>query len=566
MVERRNGAAVARYVSGCIDGTIVANEDRVLACKRYLADIEGGAYDFLPQRADLVIGIIEKTFVHVKGDDFVGKPFLLEPWEKFIVYNLAGFYIKGTDERRFKEAFIFIPRKNGKTPFAAALAWALSILDRGGNPTLYLVGNIIKQALESFLTIKRNIKLMGEESLFRIRDSQNEHSIFREFSDGSITIEAVANEPNRDNLDGKNAPLAIADEIHNYSNPNQYFAVKQMTKAYRNKLVIGITTAGRRRNCFCASRLAYCKKVLHGLAKDEQYFIFICMADNPADYTNPVEHEKANPNYGVTIRPVDIMAEATQAQNDPESRDQFLNKSLNIFTNQLNTYFDVGAVEASDAEHSFTLEQLVKLPIFWYGGADLSKLHDLTAAALVGEYNGVLIAITHGFMPLAMAYKKADEDEIPFFWWKDEGQLTLSNSEVVEFDDVAKWFIQMRGMGFRIKNIGYDRKLAREFVGVMQHHRFKMVDQDQKYWKKTEAFRHIERNILQKTFTYLGSPAFAYCISNVKAIEDSEDRIKFMKVGEHDRIDLFDATVIACLRMIEDRDGDKAKSSYLKGH
>ena len=528
--------------------------------------LENPAYDYRPDRAEFIVALIESTFVHVKGDSFVGRPFLLEPWEKFIVYNIAGFYISGTNERRFKEAFIFIPRKNGKTPFAAALAWALCLFDRLGNPELCIVGNTVKQALGAWTTIHKNIKMMGEAPSFKIRDSQNEHSIYREFSDGSsILIEALANDPHKDNLDGKNAPLAIADEIHNYTNPNQYFALKQMMKAYVNKLLIGITTAGRKINCFCASRLRYCQRVLAGQVQDEQYFIFICMADNPDDYTNPDEHEKANPNYGITIRPADIMADAMQAQNDPTSRDQFLNKSLNIFTNQLGTYFNMAEVEASNAAHKWTLEELVKLPIVWYGGADLSKMHDLTASALVGEYKGVLIIISHGFMPLTMAYKKADEDEIPFFWWKDLEHLTLSNSEIVEFEDVAKWFLKMRKMGFRIKSIGYDRKLAREFVGIMQKHKFRMVDQDQKYWKKTEAFRAIERKIKSQLLYYMDSPAFEYCIANVKALEDSEDRIKFMKVGDNDRIDLFDASVIACLRMIEDKDKSARTAAYLTG-
>ena len=127
------------------------------------------------------------------------------------------------------------------------------------------------------------------------------------------------------------------------------------------------------------------------------------MADNPDDYTNPIEHEKANPNYRVTIRPKDIENEALQAQDNPISRNEFLNKSLNIYTNAMDTYFNIFEVQESDEHYDWTLEELAKLPIDWYGGADLSKLHDLTGVSLHGRYKGIDIAITHAFMPVVAA-------------------------------------------------------------------------------------------------------------------------------------------------------------------
>ena len=116
---------VKAYAEDCISGKVVANKDRILAAQRFLNDLEDPRWEMRTSDADFVIKIIENTFVHIKGSKR-GEPFKLEKWEKFICYNLAGFYIAGTNERRFKEAFIFIPRKNGKTMFAAALAWAFS--------------------------------------------------------------------------------------------------------------------------------------------------------------------------------------------------------------------------------------------------------------------------------------------------------------------------------------------------------------------------------------------------------------------------------------------------------
>ena len=553
----KNQDAVMHYARGILDGTIIANIERKQAAARFLKDLDDPRFDFRIQNAEFVIEIIESTFVHVKGE-LTGKPFLLEPWEKFICYNLAGFYLAGTDERRFKEAFIFVPRKNGKTPFAAALAWALSLLDRRTSSTLYIVANRLDRALESFDIIRKNIDFMGERDNFKILDSNAEHSISREFYNdddeytGSMMIQALAN--NSKQADGLNANLIILDEIHAYRSATDYFVYKQAMKAYRNKLLIGITTAGKDMNSFCYSRLCYCQKVLAGTCADEQYFIFICKADNPENYTDPVEWEKANPNYGVTIRPEDMEAEALQAANDPASRNDFLNKSLNIYTDVASAYFDVNEVQASDEAYSWTLEDLLKMPIVWTGGADLSIMHDLTAGALYGETEvagkKVSITITHGFMPITQAQKKASEDEIPFFWWQEQGWLTMCNGDVNDPAEIVRWFKDMRAKGFKIKSVAFDKYKSRDFVRFMTAAGFVMENSDQQYWKKSEAFRHIERQIKARRFYYCHSKAFEYCIGNVKAVEDPDERVRFEKIVPERRMDLFDATVIACKQAI----------------
>lgn len=555
MAESKLFKEVKKYARDIVSGEIIANEDRVLAAKRFLKDLDNTAYEMRTRDADFVIKIIEATFVHIKGPAR-GKAFLLEPWEKFICYNVAGFYIAETEERRFKEAFIFLPRKNSKTFFASALAWALSLLERQYFSVLYIIATKLDRAMEAFENIRENIEYMGESKNFKILNNNAEHSISRTFYDenenksGALRIQALAADAKR--ADGLNANIIILDEMHAYKNANEYYVYKQAMKAYVNKLLIGITTAGSDMNSFCYQRLQYCKEVMRGTKVDEEYFIFICQADNPDDYTNPVEHEKANPNYGVTIREKDILNEALQAQNDPTGRDEFLNKSLNIYTNALNTYFDIFQAQESDKQFSWTLEELAHLPIKWYGGADLSKMYDLTGTALHGRYKNTDICISHGFMPVTAAHLKAEEDQIPFFWWEEQDWLTLCNSDVIEYEDVLKWFLQMRKIGFDIKWVGYDRRYSREFVLKMKKSGFKMRDQSQRYVEKTEAFREIEKKLKKGEFYYLHNKAFEYCLSNVKAIEDSDEFVRFEKVQPTYRIDLFDADVIACKQMLID--------------
>jgi len=302
---------------------------------------------------------------------------------------------------------------------------------------------------------------------------------------------------------------------------------------------------------------------------DEQYFVFIAKADEDenggVDYTNPIQHEKANPNYGVTIRPEDIMNDALQAQNDPQQRKDFLAKSLNIYTSAMRAYFDIEEFRASDRKYNWTLDDLSKLPIEWYGGADLAKLHDLTAAALYGTYGDVDIVITHAFFPIVAAHVKANEDGIPLFGWQDDGWLTMTNSPVTEYDEVIRWFVRMRERGFKIKQVGFDRKFGREFFLGMQRAGFRIEDTPQLYFLKSEGFRRIEAKVKAGKFYYLHSEAFEYCVQNVRGIEMVDDAIKYEKIEPTQRIDLFDAAVFACMQMLKNLQKSSTAQRWLKG-
>ena len=564
-----------QFADDCISGKQIAGREIVAACERYKSDLQRDDLELRTHDPDLAINIMQTTLVHAQGEDLdgnplLGKPFILQPWQVFVVYNLLGFYWKGTNNRRYTEAMIMVARKNGKTSFVAALTWAMSILQRRSGSKCYIVAAALKQTLEAFHFLTFSIRYHKLEKQFEIKDNSFDHSIKYTFKkngvpDGSMEIIAMPSNP--DSQDSFNCNFAIADEIAAYKKPAQYNRFKEAQRAYTNKMMIGITTAGDNINSFGYNRMEYAVRVATGIVDDDALFAFVARADQDdkgnVDYTNPVQHQKANLSYGVTIRPQDMINDALQAQNDPQQRKDFLSRQLNIYTAAMRAWFDLEEFKASDAKYSWTLDQLARLPIDWYGGADLSRMYDLTAAALYGRYGDTDIVITHGFFPVTMAARKADEDQIPLFGWADDGWLTMCNSPTVNIGDVVNWFIDMRARGFKIRMVGHDRKFAgEEYFPTMRKSGFNIRDIPQYFYIKSQGFRHIEKAVKDGNLYYLHSDAYEYCVANVRAVEKTDDAVQYEKIQPKLRIDLFDASVFACIAMINAEERNKRAASW----
>lgn len=584
--------SVVDYAKAVADDDSLCELTR-LCCRRFLDDLEDPRWEFKPALAEFCIEIMEGLFCFSQGErldgtPLRGKPLELMPWHLFSTYNICGFYWTGTDIRRYTEADIFCPRKTVKTTWAEALQTALALWYRKSGAKAKTVAGSLKQGLEGFDWLVYNFKLLGlvddnnSAGKMKLLNSSLGHSIEGEIWDGFIDLETLAFKPEL--FDSFNAQFIHLDELELYKDSRPYTRLRDAMKAYTNKLILCTFTAGDDGTGFAAQHRDYMEKVVRKIITGpdaDRTFCFMAEAprqpDGEVDFTSTAVHRAANPSYGITIRPDDMLAASLQAQHNPTLRKEFLTRSLNVFVSSYKAWFDVEEFRRSDSRYNWTLPQLAKLVQNWYGGADLSKLHDLTAAALVGEIparlarcqnwappEDVLVIIPHCWFPITAAAEKADQDKIPLFGWRDDGWLDMPNEASMDPTEPVKQFNAWRSAGFRIRKVGHDRKFAVKYYTAMKRAGFSVVDQPQLYMQKSAGFRYIEHKAKIGCLYYCHAEPFEYCVSNVRAQEKVDDAVQYDKISETSRIDVFDASVFATVRMLLDSEKADAINRWIE--
>ena len=381
-----------QYAKDVLNGKITASKKVKLACQRHLNDLKRAGTDEFPyifdeDKAYRVIGFMEKFCKPSQGRF---KQLKLEPWDHFWIGSIFGWVHKDTRLRRFREALIFVARKQGKSVKSSAIANYACSKDGERGAFVYLLANSMKQARVIFDECKAMINMspLLKKHFRPLRDA-----IYFDTTNSKIEPQASDSEK----LDGLNSHLSIFDEIHEFRNYTMINVIKNSTASREQPLIIYITTAGYQLDGPLMDMYEKGADVLEGVIQDERTFYYMAELDEDDDIENPDNWIKANPNMGVSVQLEDMIEEWNSRKHITAERNDFITKRLNLFVQADEQSFIPLEVIKRNNDH---IDPESLLGHVCVGGYDLSSSEDFTSSCLEFPLDdGRVFVLSHSFIP-----------------------------------------------------------------------------------------------------------------------------------------------------------------------
>lgn len=545
-----HATAIETYCTRILTGATPAGEFTVLAVKRYLNDIKTqkklGIF-FDQDAAEKVINFFG-FLRHYKGSKFAGQKFELSDWQKFILWNVYGWkqnrkvtVMKGGKKevlhpRRFRQAYVEIARKNGKTTFAAGIGLYSLIKDEEPAAEVYSAATTREQAK---IVFEDAGNMVNNSPILSKRIEVYKNSVFVKpgtspLASGSF-FKPVSSEAK--NLDGLNPHLTIIDEYHAHQTNDVYNVFSSARGARHQPVIFVITTAGFNREAPCYRYRKTCIDILKGVKKDESQFAMIFTKDEDDEWDNPKTWAKSNPNMGISIDIEDLSAACNEAKNNPDLLNNFLTKNLNIWTDSLKAWIPDDlwmACAEKYTEDDLTGEEC-------YGGLDLAATSDFNALILYFPKHGKILC--YFWLP-ENTIKKRDV-VANYSEWVRDGFVRVTEGNVVDHSFIIRDIIEMSAK-FDIKGIAFDRALA--YHGSVQQlikEEIRLLPFSQGIMTISVPTGEIGKAIFGNTLIHDGNPVLRWMNSNVVLYTDSSGNFKINKGKSTEKVDGMVALVMA---------------------
>lgn len=566
----RNGSAtdapdaVEVYARDVIAGRIVAGPFVRLACERHLRDLTEGPARGLKwdwPAAERAISFFPGVLRLAEGE-FAGKPFELQPWQKFIVGSLFGW--KAPDgSRRFRIAYVEIGKGNGKSPLAAGVALYMLIADGEAAAEVYAAAVTRDQAgilfqdavkmVEAAPMLCDRIQSSGRRKVFNLAHLPSQ-SFFRPISSEGR------------GLDGKRVHFAAIDEVHEHPSAVVVEKMRLGTKGRRQALIFLITNSGYDRETVCWYYHEYSGRVLGRTQDDDALFAFVCGLDERDDWRDEKVWPKANPNLGVSVQMKYLREIVREAIGMPAKQNLVRRLNFCEWTESESAWIgraQWSAVEAADLDVAALAGREC------WGGLDLSGKRDLTALALVFPEGDGFDALAEFWTPDATIRERELSDRVPYSLWRDQGHLTATPGAAIDHDWVADRIAaladlyDLRGIAFDPYQIEYLAK-ALDAIGCA----VKLIPHPQGYRKATESalwmpgsIDRLETLIVQRRLRVAVNPALRSAVASVRIELDAQGNKKFTKRRSTGRIDGAVALAMA-IGVAESGNADEGQSFW----
>ncbi|WP_392552915.1 terminase large subunit [Orbus wheelerorum] len=532
------------YAKSVVNGDIVAGRLTILACQRFLDDLEHGekrGVYFNHNRAQHILDFY-KFIPHVKGD-LAGKIVVLMDWHIFILINLFGFVVPLVDEltgkpklddngkprfvRRFRTAYNEVARKNAKSFIASGIGLYMVGADGEGGAEVYSAATTRDQARIVFADSQSMIR-QSKKALGRLLDF-NKMAIFQ-LKTGS-KFEPLSSDAN--SLDGLNIHCGIVDELHAHKTRDVWDVLETATGARLQSLIAAITTAGTNQTGICYEIREYATKVLSGLIEDDSFFAIIYTLDDDDEPFDEKNWIKANPGLGICKRYDDMRRLAKKALEQVSARNNFLTKHLNIWVSSSEAWMD--STKWAKCEPLDNPDKLKEYPL-WVG-MDLANKVDMCAAVKLWlAHNGDIHADFRFWLPEGRLSACSERMAELYRKWSDMGFLELTDGEVVDHllikEEIGTWV-----QGENLREIAYDPWSATQFARALNEDGFPLVEVPQTVKNLSEAMKMAEAYTYSGRLHHNNNPIMNWMMSNVLVKPDKNDNIFPNKSSNESKID-----------------------------
>lgn len=520
-------------------GQIIAGKWIKKIYKILVDGIKSGDWDFDAKKANKAIQFIENFCHHSKGRNDL---FKLELWQKAIISAIFGILDKKTHRRQFRESFLLVGRKNGKSLFAAAIMAYVAYIDGEYGSELYCLAPKLDQAdivYDSFYKITQ-----AEEELAEVTKKRRSDIYIAELN---TTIKKIAF--NAKKADGFNPTMTTNDEMEAWPGDQglkQYEVMVSGTGARTEPITLSTSTAGYVNDGIFDELMKRSTAFLKGSSKERRLLPFLYMIDDLEKWNTKEELAKANPNLGVSVQWEFFEEQIAIALQSLSKKAEFMTKYCNIKQNSSIAWLDYETV-AKAAGQPYTLDDF--RGCYCVAGIDLSRTTDLTAVSLVIEKGGKNHIITQFFMPQERYNVAIDEEGVPYNIFKEQGYLTISGEHQVNYKDVFAWFVRLiKEYKIRPLKVGYDRYCAGYLVEEMKESGFHMDDVYQGT-NLTPVLNTFEGDLKDGMYLIGENNLLKSHLLNVAVqIQTDDSRMKPVKIEKRAHIDgavsIFDALAV----------------------
>lgn len=506
-----------------------------------------GECRFDTDAASLALEFFDECVHHVKGET-AGQCFGLQPWQRAVVANIYG-WRRPDGSRRYREALIYVPRKNGKTTLAAGLVLVALFLDGEPGAEVYCAAADREQARLVFDVAKQMVEaepaLISRAKPYRSSINGPHNGTFKVLSADVKTKW------------GFNTHFAVIDELHAQPNRDLVEALGTSTSARRNPLVVHLTTADYDRVSICNEKYDYAKKVASGVVDDSAFLPVVYEAIREDDWTDPDVWAQANPNLGVSKSVEYMERECAKAQANPLAENTFKRLDLNLRTEQATRWFAMDAWDAcGGALPDVTGERC-------FLGLDLATVEDVAAlSAWFPRADEPDVLVTHYWVPEAKVAERLHHGDSSYDAWVRQGYMTATPGSVIDYDAIRQYVVDFAAQ-HDVVEVGLDPWNATQLgTQLAETHGLVVAMVRQGFGSMNEPSKEFQRRVMSAAFRHGGNPVLRWMASNVAIMTDPAGNIKPSKEHSGEKIDGITASIIALSRAMLDT-GDEYTITFL---